>query len=145
MSLDNLQVRFERLRCIGRLDYRQRGLLREVLQRFDSSEKSRFCSKTALPKCLTINDWLFCKIAKSERFFGKIEKLQLPLEHADLLLATKDHLGASFQVIEAEMTMDEVANRLYPCPSSGSGAEGLPCEVKQLAVDFTVTARQEKR
>jgi len=92
MSLDNWQVRFERLRCIGRLDYRQRGLLREVLQRFDSSEKSRFCSKTALPKCLTINDWLFCKIAKSERFFGEIEKLQLPLEHADLLLATKDHL-----------------------------------------------------
>src|ERR1700675_113386 len=31
----------------------------EVLQRFDSSEKSRFCSKTALPKCLTINDRLF--------------------------------------------------------------------------------------
>src|SRR5262249_26165560 len=28
MSLDNWQVRFERLRCIGHLDYRQRGLLR---------------------------------------------------------------------------------------------------------------------
>jgi len=54
-------------------------------------------------------------------------------------------IGASFQVIEAEMAMDEVANRLYPCPSSGSGAEGLPGEVKQLAVVFTVTARQEKR
>jgi hypothetical protein len=48
----------------------------EVLQRFDSSEKSRICSKTALPKCLKINDWLFCKIAKSEGFFDKIEKLQ---------------------------------------------------------------------
>ena len=41
--------------------------------------------------------------------------------------------------------MDEVANGLHSCPSSGSGAEGLPGEVKQLAVDFTVTARQEKR
>ena len=43
-------------------------------------------------------------------------------------------IGASFQVIEAEMAMDEIANRLYPWPSSGSGAEGLPGEVKQLAV-----------
>jgi hypothetical protein len=51
---------------------------------------------------------------------------------------------ASFQVIEAEMTMDEVANGLHPCPSNGSGSEGLPGEVKQLAVDFTVTARQDK-
>ena len=49
---------------------------REVLQRFDSSEKSRFCSKTALPKCLTINEWIFCKIAKARSFSGKIEKLQ---------------------------------------------------------------------
>src|SRR5260370_42662076 len=43
----------------------------EVLQRFDSSEKSRFCSKTALPKCLKINDWLFCKIAKARGFSAK--------------------------------------------------------------------------
>ncbi len=43
----------------------------EVLQRFDSSEKSRFCSKTALPKCLTINNWLFCKIAKASGFSAK--------------------------------------------------------------------------
>jgi hypothetical protein len=43
----------------------------EVLQRFDSSEKSRFCSKTALPKCLTINGWLFCKIAKARGFSAK--------------------------------------------------------------------------
>jgi hypothetical protein len=54
-------------------------------------------------------------------------------------------IGTSFQVIEAEMAMDEVANGLHPCPSRGSGAEGLPGEVKQLAVDFTVTARQDKR
>ena len=54
-------------------------------------------------------------------------------------------IGASFQVIEAEMAMDEVSNGLHPCPSSGSGAEGLPSEVKQFAVDFTVTARQDKR
>jgi hypothetical protein len=46
-------------------------LFLEVLQRFDSSEKSRFCSKTALPKCLTINDWLFCKIAKARGFSAK--------------------------------------------------------------------------
>ena len=54
-------------------------------------------------------------------------------------------IGASFQVIEAEMAMDKVANRLHPCPSSGSGAERSPCEVKQLAVDFTVATRQDKR
>ena len=54
-------------------------------------------------------------------------------------------IGASFQIIEAEMAMDEIANRLYPWPSNGSGAEGFPGEVKQLAVDFTVTAQQEKR
>ena len=54
-------------------------------------------------------------------------------------------IGASFQVIEAEMTMDKVANRLHPCPSNGSGAERSPGEVKQLAVDFTLTARQDKR
>jgi hypothetical protein len=47
-----------------------------VLQRFDSSEKSRFCSKTALPKCLTINDPAFLQNRESEGFFGKIEKLQ---------------------------------------------------------------------
>ena len=38
------------------------------MQRFDSSEKSRFCSKTALPKCLTINDRLFCKQWKSRPY-----------------------------------------------------------------------------
>jgi hypothetical protein len=27
-------------------------------------------------------------------------------------------IGASVQVIEAEMAMDEVANGLHPCPSS---------------------------
>src|ERR1700736_2396437 len=53
-------------------------------------------------------------------------------------------IGASFHVIEAEMAMDEFANGLHPCPSSGSGAEGSPGKVKQLAVDFTVTARHDK-
>ena len=51
---------------------------KEVLQRFDSSEKSRVCSKTALPKCLKINDRLFCKIAKARGFFAKIEKSRRP-------------------------------------------------------------------
>ena len=54
-------------------------------------------------------------------------------------------IGASFQIIEAEMAMDEIANGLHPCPSSGSRAEGLPGEVKQLAVHFTITTRQDKR
>src|SRR5258705_13928661 len=56
----------------------------EVLQRFDSSEKSRFCSKTALPKCLTINDWLFCKIAKARGFSAKSKSCntspEIPME-----------------------------------------------------------------
>jgi hypothetical protein len=41
---------------------------KEVLQRFDSSEKSRFCSKTVFPKCHKINDRLFCKIVKARSF-----------------------------------------------------------------------------
>ena len=39
-------------------------------------------------------------------------------------------IGASFQLIEAEMAMDEIANRFYPRQSRGSGAEGFPAEVK---------------
>ena len=79
--------------------------------------------------------------AQGNREMGKIAADANPLAKT----IERRAIGASFQVIETEMAMDEIANRLYPWPSSGSGAEGLPGEVKQLAVDFTVTARQEKR
>src|ERR1700738_3886747 len=79
--------------------------------------------------------------AQGNREMGKIAADANPLAKT----IQRRAIGASFQVIEAEMAMDEVANSLHPCPSSGSGAEGLPGEVKQLAVDFTVTARQDKK
>jgi hypothetical protein len=68
--------------------------------------------------------------AQGNREMGKIAA------DANLLAKTIERraIGASFQVIEAKKAMDEVANSLYPWPSSGSSAEGLSGEVKQLAV-----------
>jgi hypothetical protein len=79
--------------------------------------------------------------AQGNRKMGKIAADANPLAKT----IERGAIGASFQIIEAEMAMDEVANGLHLSPSSGNGAEGLPGEVHQLAVDFTVTARQDKR
>ena len=51
-------------------------------------------------------------------------------------------IGARLQVIETEMTVDEVTDRLHPRPSKGRLAKGLPSEIQQFAVDFTVAAWQ---
>jgi hypothetical protein len=76
----------------------ENGLQREVLQRFDSSEESRFCSKTALPKCLTINDWLFCKIAKARGFSAKSKVAILPIgpglfTDTDMIITNSDSIS----------------------------------------------------
>src|ERR1700737_1751873 len=79
--------------------------------------------------------------AQGDRKMGKIAADANPLEKTIDRLA----IAGACQVIEAEMAMDEGANGLHLCPPSGSGAEGLPGEVKQLAVDFTVTAPPHKK
>jgi hypothetical protein len=54
-------------------------------------------------------------------------------------------IGTSLQVVEAEMAVDEIANGFYTGPSSRRGAEGSPSKIKQLAVDFTISAWQHER
>jgi hypothetical protein len=51
-------------------------------------------------------------------------------------------IGARLQVIETEMTVDEVTNRLHTLPSKGRLTKGLPSEIQQFTVDFTVAAWQ---
>ena len=54
-------------------------------------------------------------------------------------------IGTSLQVVEAEMAVDEIANGFYTGPSSRRGAEGSPSKIKELAVDFTIPARQHEK
>jgi len=53
-------------------------------------------------------------------------------------------VGASFQVIELEMAMDKVANRLNPGPTGWRITEGAPRKIKQFAIDLAVTAGEKK-
>ena len=45
-------------------------------------------------------------------------------------------IGASFLVIESEMAMDEVANRLNPLPARLCLAKSPPSEIDKLAVNL---------
>jgi hypothetical protein len=75
-----------------------------VLQRFDSSEKSWFCSKTALPKCLKINDWLFCLLKYMLRICNVNVKCWLT-RHCSNDVSTEG-LGISAEGLAAETRLD---------------------------------------
>ena len=54
-------------------------------------------------------------------------------------------IGTSLQIVEPEMAVDEIANGFYTGPSTRRVAEGSPSKIKQLAVDFTIPARQHEK
>src|SRR5580704_8904693 len=54
-------------------------------------------------------------------------------------------IGASLQIIEAEMAVHEVANRLHSRPSQRRLTKGSPGKIQQFAVDFAIAARQKER
>ena len=54
-------------------------------------------------------------------------------------------VSASFEVIELEMAMDKIANRLHPSPTRWRISEGSPGKIKQFAIDLAVTAGEKER
>jgi len=54
-------------------------------------------------------------------------------------------VSASFQVIEPEMAMDKIANRLHPGPTRWRITEGSPGKIKQFAIYLAVTAGEKER
>jgi hypothetical protein len=54
-------------------------------------------------------------------------------------------IRASLLVIKSEMPMNKIANGLHSSPSCSRGTKSFPCEVKQLAIHFTIPARQKKQ
>src|ERR1700751_368841 len=51
-------------------------------------------------------------------------------------------IGTSLLIIEAEMAMDKVANRLNPFPSGSYLSKGTPSKIYKFAVDLAISTRQ---
>ncbi len=52
--------------------------------------------------------------------------------------------GAREQVVEAQLVVHEIADRLHAAPAHGRLAELVPGELHQLAVDFAVAAGEQE-
>src|SRR5271168_270105 len=70
--------------------------------------------------------------AQGNRQMGKIAADANPLAKT----IERGAIGASFLIIESEMAMDKVANRLNPLPAGGCLAKSPPSEIHKLAVNL---------